>query len=687
MKITKGSFGPYGAWVRGNQVTFTFARNSAKPAAIVLFDSAARQEIETINVPEEFILGNVCSVTVDGIDTSKTCYLLSVDGNLAMDPYAAKVVGRDKWNDTDRVENDFRVYSGFVKDDYKWKHEGFLKIAPDDLVIYKLHMRGFSMQHGVSASAKGNVKGLLNKVKEIRDMGFTAIELMPIYDFEEVGTTKTLGIDASGLSVVNLEPTFKVNYWGYGDASYLAPKASYFPGKDPARKAKDMVDTIHGLGMEVYMEVSFAAGVSQDLMVDTLVNWVRRYHIDGFHLVGLGLPIKRIVENPYLAQTKLFYDGFDQELLDGQKNNKHLFVYNDDFQYSLRKLQNHLDGSMPEFANQLKRQNSEYGFVNYAANSNGFTLYDAYAYGEKHNEANGEDNRDGNNFNYSHNYGVEGKTTSSAVNDIRSTHIRTAIAAVMLAQGVPLLQCGDEVMNSQEGNNNPYCQDNSIGWVQYFQGKQQKQLQEFTKKLIAFRKEHRILSMEDPYQMSDYKHLGLPDLSYHGREPWIMYLGQEKRALGILFCGEYAGEEEDILLCYNFHYDWEDFALPEILGKKWYFWGNTKDVAVQDSKLPQFENPALAEDQRSIVVSGGSVSILIAKPTDKPEEVKLAKDEEQITDIEDADSEIINKTETEQEEPAAINVSEKGMKKTDSHQAQEASSRKRKSTKKSEAAS
>ncbi len=659
MKITRGSFGPYGASVKGNQVTFTYAGTSAKPIAVVLYDAKTLEEIKTIEVPEEYFLGNVCSITVEGIDTANTCYLLSVGGELKMDPFAARVVGRDKWNDVSRVEQGFQVYAGLVKDDYKWKNDAFPKTEPEDLVIYKLHMRGFSMQHGVSAGAKGNVKGLLNKVKDIKEMGFTAIELLPIYDFEEVETTKTLGIDATGVSVVTLVPSYKVNYWGYGDACYMAPKASYFPGKDPSKKAKEMVDVIHGLGMEVYMEVSFAAGTSADLMVETLISWVRRYHIDGFHLIGMGLPVRRIVEDPYLANTKLFYDGFPQDLLDSQKENKHLFVYNDDFQFSLRKLQNHLDGSMPEFANQLKRQNASYGFVNYAANSNGFTLNDAYTYGEKHNEANGEENRDGTNFNYSHNYGVEGKTTSSAVNDIRSTHIRTAIAAVMLAQGVPLLLCGDEVMNSQEGNNNPYCQDNSIGWVQYFQGKQQKQLQQFTKKMIEFRKKHRILSMEAPYQMSDYKHLGMPDLSYHGREPWIMYIGQEKRALGILFSGEYAGENEDVMLCYNFHYDWEDFALPEIAGKKWYLWGNTKDVALQEPGMPQFEEPEILEDQRNIVVAGGSLSILVAIPTEEPEAVKIAKDEDKSSSVKESGAAEVEEIEADADEPAAIHSDEK----------------------------
>ncbi len=636
MKITRGSFGPYGAWVKGNQVTFTFVRSAEKETAVVFFDTKTFEEKEKVVVPEEYILGDVCSICIDGVDTANTCYLLSEDGNLFMDPNTARVIGRDKWNDTDRVENEFRVYSGFVKDDYKWKNPDFPKLAPQDLVIYKLHMRGFSMQHGVSAGAKGNVKGFLNKLKDIKDMGFTAVEMMPIYDFEEVGTKKTLGIDAKGISVATLVPTYKVNYWGYGSAAYMAPKASYFPGKDPVKKAKEMVDTIHGQGMEIYMEVSFAPETSEDIMLETLVNWVRRYHIDGFHLMGVNLPIRRIVANPYLAGTKLFYDQFPQDLLDQQGKRKHLFVYNDDFQFSLRKLQNHLDGSMPEFANQLKRQNESYGFVNYAANSNGFTLHDAYAYGEKHNESNGEENRDGSNYNYTHNYGVEGKTTSSAVNDIRSTHIRTAIASVMLAQGVPLLQCGDEVMNSQDGNNNPYCQDNSIGWVQYFQGKQQKQLQEFTKKLIGFRKEHRILSAEAPYQMSDFKHLGLPDLSYHGREPWIMYIGQEKRALGILFSGEYAGEEEDVMLCYNFHYDWEDFALPDISGKKWYLWGNTKDVALQEPGLPQFEEPELLDDQRNLVVAGGSLSILVARKYEEPEVVKLAKEDPKKNEVKKA---------------------------------------------------
>ena len=287
---------------------------------------------------------------------------------------------------------------------------------------------------------------------------------------------------------------------------------------------------------------------------------------------------------------------------------------------TLRQLQNHFDGYISELANNSKRQNEKYGFVNYAANSYGFTLFDSFSYGEKHNEDNGEQNRDGNNYNCSNNYGIEGKTSNKAINQIRLHNIKTAICAVMLGQAIPLILAGDEVGNSQGGNNNVYCQDNEIGWVDFPKNKFANEIREFTKAMIRFRKDNPIIRLEDPMHMNDYHHTGIPDLSYHGREPWMMGIGDEKKALGVLYAGEYScsDNKDDILICYNFHYDEEKFALPRMSGnKKWY---------VACNSFNNFGELKYIKSQHYIKVPGGSITILVGKET------KITNDSIEILD-------------------------------------------------------
>ena len=193
---------------------------------------------------------------------------------------------------------------------------------------------------------------------------------------------------------------------------------------------------------------------------------------------------------------------------------------------------------MVEFANQMRRQNERYGFINYAADSSGFTLMDSFSYGEKHNLENGEDNRDGNPVNYSSNYGHRGRDVQSS--DSQNPHAadeERPSRRFCSDRGVPMLLSGDETGNTQNGNNNAYCQDNRIGWLNVSRAKANRNLREFTRKMIAFRKAHPILSMEGAMQMKDYRHQGIPDLSYHGQEPWAMEVYREQRAIGMLYCG------------------------------------------------------------------------------------------------------------------------------------------------------
>ena len=609
VKITRGNFKEYGAVKNGNEVTFTFVAPKLKETEILLFDRDTYELKTRITVPCEYRIGKVFSVTVSGYKWNHLCYLLCCEDKIFLDHYAKSIVGREKWMDDSRLNHDYQVYGGFVEEDYQWKHSKRRFIPAQDMILYKLHMRGFTMQHKRKAGEKGNYKGIISLLPELRDLGVTSLEFLPLYEFEEMRFKSTHVIDSSKKTKEVFEPAFGTNYWGYGEGNYFAPKASYFGGKDACLHMKEMVDAIHEYHMEVIMEISFSNETSADMMVDVLAYWMEEYHIDGFHLLGAALPVERVVSNPYFADTKIFYDGFTREVLLSEDDEKHLFVYNDDFTYPLRRLQHHMDGNICDFADQLRKQGEHFGFVNYAAGNTGFCLMDVYSYGEKHNFDNGEDNTDGSNYNCSHNHGVEGPTKKKKINQIRLMNARSALTTALLGQGVPLILAGDEVNNTNYGNNNPYCQDNEIGWSVFSNRKSALEFREYVKAVISFRKEHPVLTMPSPMQMNDYKHTGMPDLSYHGKEPWMMGIGAEKKAIGILYNGMYSPSEnkDDVLVLFNFYYDGETFAAPKLNGnKKWFFVTNTGLNNFLPDSLP-------LENQSEVLVPGGTVTILVGK--------------------------------------------------------------------------
>ena len=607
-RMESGHFSQFGVTILGETAEFTFEAEGDRTPVILLYDRHSRKEAARITVPEEYSLGRVYSVRITGYPWNKLCYLLQCGGQPKIDPYAPVVIGREVWMDEGRSQENYQVYGGFGTHGYRWT-EKRPQIAAEDMVLYKLHLRGITMQNGLSAGKRGNYRGIIDKLSAWKELGVTSLEFLPIYDFEEIKFQFHYMMDENRETVMVAEDPIGTNFWGYGPANYFAPKASYFGAKDADIHAKEMVEAIHNAGMEIIMELSFAGRMEEDLLLNCLVYWVREYHIDGFHLLGMNLPMERIADNAFLGKTKIFYDNFPAEVLAAQSGTKHLFVTNDEFIYPLRKLQNHLDGSVAEFSNYMRRQGDGYTFVNYAASNTGFTLWDAYSYGEKHNEGNGEDNGDGSNYNCSHNYGCEGPTANRIINQNRMKAVRTALCAVMVAQGVPMLLAGDEAANTQAGNNNPYCQDNEIGWVTYSRRKLPRQLKEYVQHLIAFRKSHSILSSPQPMKLNDYRHTGMPDLSYHGRQPWIMGIGEEKKALGILYNAAYGRnpDEEDVMVCLNFYYGEETFALPKLKkGRLWYFETNSG----QEEWKPKEEPLA---DQSYCAVPGGTITILVGR--------------------------------------------------------------------------
>ncbi len=580
--VKEGNYLALGTVVTKNQVTFTFEGEKEDHCRILL-QHKTTQEKQEILVSQEFCRGSLRSITISGFNPAEYNYIYEINGEEKLDPYAKVIVGREKWNDESRKERKYKLSGGFLTGSFPWGADKNPEIAKSKMIMYKLHVRGFSMGSKTAGKSKGTFAAVRNKIPYLKDLGITTVELMPVYEFEEMPIPKEVQVPEYVKWIPEMEDKIQpavmdkelknINYWGYGPGEYFAVKASY--AAEPTKASnefKKLVKSFHENNMECVMELFFPEETSHNLIMDVLHFWVQEYHVDGFHLIGGNLPLISIVQDPYLSRTKIFADTFHGHF-DARRKYKNLYIYKEEYQYAARQMLNHYDGDIGEFVNQQRKQDEYYGYVNFIANNNGFTLADLFMYHDKHNEDNGENNCDGTDFNLSNNYGVEGVSKSRYINEIRRNRMKMAFAMLMFAQGVPLILAGDEFGNSQNGNNNAYCQDNEIGWLNWNQFNKYKEEREILKKLIQLRKEYGLISKEVPFKFNDYRSMGAPDLSYHGENAWIAQLDPGRKSLGMLYCGAYAKEghnKSDIYVGYNFYSEPVKLALPKVANKKWF---------------------------------------------------------------------------------------------------------------------
>lgn len=623
MRITikEGNFEKLGAYIQRQTLTVTFASEKEDKCAVLFYEKNTGKEIR-IEIPEEYSLGALRSAQIEGLDWENYHYNFEKNGEVYTDPYARKIVGREVWNDSARREREYRICGAFAKDEFRWKGDRHPELSKSELIIYKLHVRGFSMDGRAQDCKKGTFEAVKSKIAYLKELGVTAVEIMPIYEFEEMefeaepelpAYLNWIECDTDQMKKPKGKKTKdQINYWGYTkESKYFAVKEA-FGKKDALREFKELVSKFHENGMELFMEMYFDEKENHNLILSALHHWVKEFHVDGFHLLGKNLPITAIVQDALLKRTKIFYTGFEYSLLEEKSSYDRLYVYNDEYLYPIRKMLNHYAVDMIEFVGQQRKQHEVQGFVNYITNNNGFTLCDLFSYEQKHNEQNGEKNTDGNPWNFSNNYGIEGKTAKKYIKRQRERQLKNAIATLFLGQAVPLLWSGDELGNSQHGNNNAYCQDNETGWVNWKNKRTYWWLTDFTKKMIAFRKEHPILTMPLPMRLSDYKNQGAPDLSYHADSAWISDFLPNQRAIGLMYCGTYAKkknntEDDYIYLAYNFQNGEASLALPKLPEKK--KWKLVMDTA--RAEQPFLEKIEELKIQQKVIVKGQSVSILI----------------------------------------------------------------------------
>jgi glycogen operon protein len=520
----------------------------------------------------------------------------------------------------DRRGSEDQIRSGFDFSEFDWENDHCPEIPGSEMIMYKLHVRGFTKEATVGRK-KGTFEALESQIPYFTELGITTLELMPAYEFEELMPPRhpkqTMDFEGWSPQAVagyqllqqkEYEEKEKempcINYWGYGAGNYFAPKASYAFAAPASLALKRLIKSLHRARLECVMEMSFDAYANPNYIVEVLRHWVREYHVDGFHLLCGSAALPSVLHDPLLRRSKIFAPSFPKEVWEQKGGYPHLYVYNDEFLYAARKQINRQDGSLVEFLNQQKKQHPNVGFVNYFANNNGFTLADVFSYAEKHNEANGEDGTDGNDWNHSVNCGEEGVSRKKKIKDYRHRLMKQAIASVLLSQGVPLIMAGDEFGNSQNGNNNAYCQDNRVGWLNWQDLRKHRDYFAFVRELLALRREHPVLRGREPMRMSDYAGLGLPDLSYHGTQAWAgdIYPGQQ--AVGLVYCGAYGDETGDLYIGWNFAQGEQSLALPKTETGEWQLLCGECEFA---------------ENGDRIVVPGNGVAVLFTVKED-PEE-------------------------------------------------------------------
>lgn len=565
MKVVQGAPLPLGVSRQKEALNFAVEVKEGKQCTLLLYKCGENVPMEKIPMKEEAGTGTVRCVMLSDLPAQVCEYNYEIDGKIVTDPYAKGIAGRERWND--QVDFTPHQVRGKIpqKEEYPWENDCPLRIPEEDVIAYSLHVRGFTRHSSSKVKKKGTFRGVMEKLPYLKELGINQIQCMPVYEFEERGR--------------------KVNYWGYGEGFFFAPKASYAADHDAQKELKELVKTCHREGIEVVLDFPFTAQTRFQIVEDCLRYYVMEYHIDGFLLNPYQVPVEFLRRDPVLSGTKLL-------------------IKDESFQNTMRRFLKGDEGMIASVAEQFRRKTSVSGSCNYITNHTGFTLEDLVSYDAKHNEANGEQNQDGPDYNYSWNCGVEGKTRKKQIVKLRQGQKRNAMFLLMTAQGTPCLLAGDEFGNSQGGNNNVYCQDNETGWVDWSRLGREKSFFHYVKELIAFRKKHGILHQKEALTGTDRSGSGIPDISYHGEAAWQIQQEASSRQLGILYSGS-PKKESNCFLVYNMHWIAHSFALPALpKDQAWY--------QVMSTEEGFYEQPLLIEGKRSIILEGRSVAAFVA---------------------------------------------------------------------------
>ncbi|SFG13597.1 alpha-amylase family glycosyl hydrolase [Oribacterium sp. WCC10] len=551
-------------------------------------------------------------------DISKYSYCYEADGHIFTDPNGTVFEGRKKFG---FLKDGIRILKTPVAEavamtelSEEWLKDRPLEIPYDESVIYRLHVRGFTAHSssGLNTDVRGTFQGIIEKIPYLTSLGITAVELMPPYEFNEV-MLPDFGVQNPYKT--ELKPTGRINYWGFTkDALQLAPKSSFTSDhKNPRNEFRKMVYELHRNNIEVIVDLYFTYETLPDYITTVMRYWRINYHVDGIHMIG-SAPYSVIARDPYLSRFKIWADSWEGQIIDGdryggayrQNTPKYLADYNDGFQNDMRRVLKGDESMLGTLMNRIRFNPADRANIQYMANVSGMSLMDSISYDRKHNESNYEDNRDGTNQNFSWNCGEEGPSRKKSVKLLRKKMWRNAYLLLMLCQGTPLINSGDECGQTRLGNNNAYCQDNNLNWMNWHLMEKNQELYEFARYVISFRKKHKVFHQPTALKQLDYRSVGIPDLSFHGENAWRPEMDNYRRQLGVMYAGEYA-QDETFMVLYNFHWEKHDFLLAHPpAGKKWAI---AIDTASEDNNgiYPEGQELELSDNEwvvepRSIVV-------------------------------------------------------------------------------------
>lgn len=578
-----------------NSVSFAAELSTDKDCGVILYDN--KGESWRFPFQKEGKRGNLYGLKLEGKGINSCSYNYYVKDQVITDPYACEIQGLEIWG-----EKRGRETKGFLGNEkFDWQGDKPLEIPLNESIIYGLNVRAFTIHKSSGVKKKGTFEGIAEKIPYFLKLGVTALELMPCYEYDECMEERELLVNQPLSSLPESlkensceknpykkeeeeEKTdpIRLNCWGFQKGFYFAPKAAYSAGKSPVLSFKKLVKKLHQNQIEVIMQFYFPPEIRQMQMLEVIKYWVMEYHIDGVRLSGFHIPFRLIAEDPALKNTKIRCTYVPWEELTALNNPsfKNFILDNGNFKNDMRRFLKGDEGLINQALFYQRRNPKEHGVVNYMADYDGFSLYDSVCYERKHNEANGEENHDGTDMNFTWNCGVEGETRKKGILELRQRQIKNALSFVLLSQGVPFLFSGDEFACSHFGNNNCYCQDNEVGWVQWKKTGLAKEILAYTQFLIQLRKANGILHMKDEFLMMDPIGCGYPDLSYHGIEAWRPDLSFISRIVGILLCGRYSPDKGgSFYIACNMHWESHELALPKLArNKKW--------MKIADTSLP-----------------------------------------------------------------------------------------------------
>ena len=426
---------------------FTVEVPEGKNASLVLYKKRSKKLCMEIPFTSENKAGEVYSLFLPDFLPEGYEYNFLLDGQVYIDPWAYGISGRERFGAAIDPEAHKVRCTFWNPGDYDWEGDQCLNIPYHEMILYKLHVRGYTKANSQIKGKKGTFQALEEMIPYWQELGINAIEMMPVYEFMETVPEKYY----AGSMVSEKKVNKKVNYWGYTAGYYMAPKRSYSATNDPAQEFRHLIQAMHKAGIACILEMYFPAGTNPFLALRALQSWKLNFHVDGFHVLGDGAPIQLLMRDGILSDSKLMFHGFDERDIRGKKEpaQKCVAEYNPGFLQDMRRFLKSDEEMVEGAAWHVRRNPDRYAVINYMACQDGFTLNDMVTYNYRHNEANYENNQDGSSYNYSWNCGVEGPTRKMNIRQLREQQLRNAFLMVLLSQGVPMIYGGDEIGNSQ----------------------------------------------------------------------------------------------------------------------------------------------------------------------------------------------------------------------------------------------